>query len=69
MTLPSFIPRKLHYTAAEVAPWLDKSARTIRRWMDDGLFGDIHHTPDGRRITYDGLLAYYAGHRNEPGKA
>lgn len=62
--LPSFVPRKLVYRAAEVAELLGVSTREVQRKMAEGAFGILKRAGgnDNRpfhKITYDGLLQYY----------
>ncbi len=64
MSLPTFVPEKLFYRQDEVATWLGVTARTVKRWMGQGVFGRTIPTAAGERITYDGLLSYY--HEGDP---
>lgn len=62
--LPSFVPRKLVYRAAEVAGYLECSRHTVLRKMKVGEFGELKRDGGSDRrprykITYDGLLGYY----------
>ncbi|MBU4278197.1 MAG: hypothetical protein KKC30_15760 [Proteobacteria bacterium] len=62
--LPSFVPRKLVYRAAEVAELLGLSTREVQRKMAGGAFGELKRAggSDERpfyKIRYDGLVAFY----------
>ena len=58
MKLPDFVPRKLVFRLDEVADLLGVSTKTVRRWADAGVFGNLISTPGGKRVSYSGLALF-----------
>lgn len=67
--LPSFVPRKLVYRAAEVAEFVGLSTREVQRKMAEGAFGELKRAGGSEKrpfykVTYDGLLHFYHEREN-----
>lgn len=65
-SLPGWLQRKWLYRPDDVARLLGVSARTVRRRMAEGAFGELHQEDSGLRITQSGLLAYLGARKIDP---